>query len=288
MKKLYALLVLPMLLGLSCNSQQKPLEKSLLWEISGNGLAAPSYLYGTFHAVCDATLPKKVRTALDKTDVVVLEVDMDDLNLASLGTDFMFMKDKTYQDFLTDEQYAQLQNYFKENSGIEITQLGNVVPFYLSVATIPSWLNCDMQSIDQSVMSSALYNDMEVLGLESIESQYGIFQTIPYQDQIDDLMQQVALGWDDYIEKSDRMLATYRAEDIEQLYDDIAYDESLLTTKHLDLFLFDRNRAWIPNIKSIAHKQAALFAVGAGHLAGDQGVINLLREQGYTVSPVFE
>lgn len=288
MKKLYALLVLPMLMALSCNSQQKALENSLLWEISGNGLEASSYLFGTFHAVCDGSLSGKVRNAMDKSKVVVLEVDMDDINMSAASVNFLMMKDKTYQDLLSEEEYSKLKAYFKDNSGIEITQLGNVAPFYLSVATLPSWLGCEMESIDMSVVNRASYNNKEILGLETIDSQFGIFQTIPYQAQVDDLMRQVNLGWDDYIEKSDQMLATYRQEDIQRLYDDMLADETELVTKYLDLFLFDRNKAWIPNIESISKEQSAFYAVGAGHLAGEEGVINLLRQKGYTLTPIFD
>ncbi len=92
MNKLPGLLVLPLLMAMSCNSQQKPLEKSLLWEISGNGLEKSSYLFGTFHAVCNPELPKKVSEAINRTEVVVLEIDMDDLDVSSIDPSMFIMK----------------------------------------------------------------------------------------------------------------------------------------------------------------------------------------------------
>ena len=62
--------------SLFANSQE--LEKSLLWKISGKGLKSPSYLFGTIHATCDATLDANTLKALDDTKQLFLEIDMDD------------------------------------------------------------------------------------------------------------------------------------------------------------------------------------------------------------------
>jgi uncharacterized protein YbaP (TraB family) len=53
-----------------------------------------------------------------------------------------------------------------------------------------------------------------------------------------------------------------------------------------DLLLVNRNKKWIPVMKAEMNRSACLFAVGAGHLPGTDGVIDLLRKEGYTVSPV--
>ena len=73
------------IIGLSLISfaplQSQELEKSLLWEISGNGLKESSYLYGTIHITCDASLDDNIKKALDNTSLLVLELDMDDPQL---------------------------------------------------------------------------------------------------------------------------------------------------------------------------------------------------------------
>jgi uncharacterized protein YbaP (TraB family) len=62
-------------------SQQKQSEKSLLWQISGNGLEKPSYLFGTIHMLCkeDAVLSDSLMAAIENTERVYLEVDMDNI-----------------------------------------------------------------------------------------------------------------------------------------------------------------------------------------------------------------
>ena len=74
MKKL--LIAAIALFTISLNAQD--LEKSLLWKVSGNGITKPSYLFGTIHITCDATLDESVLKALDETEQLYLELDMDD------------------------------------------------------------------------------------------------------------------------------------------------------------------------------------------------------------------
>src|SRR3954464_13245812 len=89
MKKLVIALLL---VGFSSIAQN---EKSLLWKVSGNGLSQPSYLYGTIHATCDATLDKTTLTALDKTKQLYLEINMDDPNMQGDVMSGMLMKGDT-------------------------------------------------------------------------------------------------------------------------------------------------------------------------------------------------
>ena len=289
MKKLYALLVLPMLMALSVHAQDKPLEKSLLWEISGNGLEKPSYLFGTIHAICSADLSKKVTNAVKKAEVVVLEVDMDDIDLGSLDPNLMFMRDgKTITDFLEDSDIEKLKGFFVDNTGSSLMSLGNVSPFFLNASLIPHVLNCNQQAIDIAVMNFGKQNDKEILGLETLESQFAVFDSIPYKSQFADLMNYVNDGWDSFTSEFAEMLNYYEDEDISGLYAHMMQDDMELTTKYKDLFLDNRNKAWIPVMQGISNKQSAFYAVGAGHLAGKTGVINLLRSQGYIVTPIFE
>ena len=79
MKRILSLLVVTLLSFFSIHAQK--LENSTLWKIEGNGLDNPSYLFGTIHITCDATIDEDVEQALAVTTQVVLELDMDDPNL---------------------------------------------------------------------------------------------------------------------------------------------------------------------------------------------------------------
>ena len=82
------------------------------------------------------------------------------------------------------------------------------------------------------------------------------------------------------------MLSVYNDENITDLLDMMDDDENSSVAKHQDKLLVTRNKNWISKIKTYANEQATFFGVGAGHLAGENGVINLLRAEGYTVTAV--
>jgi uncharacterized protein YbaP (TraB family) len=101
MKKILAVAI--MLFGLGASAQN---ANALLWKISGSGLKAPSYLYGTIHITCDATLPKNTLDALDKTAQLYLELDMDDPAMQAALMGGMMMSDgKTMSSMTSPEDF---------------------------------------------------------------------------------------------------------------------------------------------------------------------------------------
>ena len=134
-----------LLICFSANAQQ--LENSLLWEISGNGLESSSYLFGTIHMTCDATLDENVQNALDNTSQLVLELDMDDPSLQTQMMKDIFMKDgKTLNDFLSKEDYTLLERFVKEQTGMPLAAMSNMKPFFISASFYPQMLGCPVQS----------------------------------------------------------------------------------------------------------------------------------------------
>lgn len=81
------------------------------------------------------------------------------------------------------------------------------------------------------------------------------------------------------------MIATYKQQDIDKLYEAVSGKDADLK-KYEDALLINRNRNWIPKISSLAAEGPVFVAVGAAHLGGEQGVISLLRKAGFTVQPI--
>ena len=263
------------------------LENSLLWEISGNGLEHSSYLFGTIHMSCDATLDKDVLNALDKTSLLVLELDMDDASMQGKMLKYMFMKDeKSLKDFLSEEEFTLLGNFYKSELGIDISALSKVKPFFLGAMVYPKLLNCPIQSLENELMKVAHEQEEEVIGLESVEEQMAIFDDIPYEDQIKDLLKSAKDSMKTDRENFDKLLKTYNNEDITALYELTQEDKTLSTSVHADKLLTNRNKNWIPKIIELSQDQPTFFGVGAAHLGGNNGVIELLRNEGFKVKAV--
>lgn len=267
--------------------QAQKLENSLLWKISGNGLESASYLFGTIHMTCDATLDEKVQNAMDETTLLVLELDMDDPSLQTKIMKDVFMKDgKTLLDFLSQEDYDILEKFVKEQTGMPLAMMSNMKPFFISASFYPKLLGCPVQSFEEALMKVAQEQNEEVLGLETVEEQMNVFNAIPYEDQVVDLLRTAKdnLAYD--AETFQRLMALYETENIDGMNDLMEEDRNLTTSKHKDKMLDNRNKNWIPKIEVFAKDQSTFFGVGAAHLAGDNGVIKLLQKAGYTVTPI--
>jgi uncharacterized protein YbaP (TraB family) len=263
------------------------LEKNLLWKISGNGLEKPSYLFGTMHAVCEINFDDDIKKALEETSQMYLEIDMDDPKLQATMMKGMMMKDGvTMSSLMTEEEVTLVETFLKENISVSLKMVDKFKPFMITSMFIPKLLGCPMQSIEMELVKIAKEQKEEVHGLETIEDQLAVFDKIPYKIQVEEL---VKTAKDNSIKDKDelkRMLAVYESEDIEAMLDLMDESENKMYADFDDILLDDRNKNWIPIIEKASKEKPTFYGVGAAHLAGENGVIKLLRKQGFTVEAV--
>lgn len=272
------------LCSLLVNAQK--LDNSLLWKISGNGLTKPSYLYGTVHITCDATLKSKVKSALDATGQLYLELDMDDPKMQTDMIGGIQMKDGvTMTSLLSPEDYKTVNDFLKENVGMNLTPLNTFKPFVVSAMLMPKMLDCPAQSIEELLMDITKEQNEQTFGLETIAEQFAVFDAIPYKDQMEDLLKSAKDNMADDKAEYAKMMTAYNAEDLNKL-EQLMNDSDSKTTSHNDVLLINRNKNWIPKIEKTAKEKPTFFAVGAAHLTGNEGVIMLLRKKGYKVEAV--
>lgn len=277
------------LLSIVCltNLNAQKLENSTLWKIEGNGLQQASYLFGTIHITCDATIEDDVQKALDATSQVVLEIDMDDPSMQSKMIKGMYMKEgKKLKDLISAEDYIAVDSLFIKNMGMSVKMIENIKPSFLTAMLYPKLLDCTSQSFETELMRIAKEQGEEVNGLETIEDQLKVFDDIPYKAQAKDLVRSAKDNMSYDKETFAKMLNVYKNEDITAMIEMMNDDNFSSVSEHQDELLDNRNKNWIPKIGEYAKEQPTFFGVGAGHLAGNNGVINLLREAGYTVTAV--
>jgi uncharacterized protein YbaP (TraB family) len=122
-----------------------------------------------------------------------------------------------------------------------------------------------------------------ILALESVKEQMELFDDLPYAEQMDDLMKYVK-GDEDMKTLFKEMVDMYLAQDISGLYN---FMDSFYPDKAwMEKLLFARNAGWVPKIESAMQEKSLFIAVGAGHLGGEKGIIQLLKEAGYKVKAV--
>lgn len=281
----FAIVTTMLIIGFVANAQK--LDNSLLWKISGNGLEKPSYLYGTMHAVCETNIDDKVTKAFDETNQLYLEVDMDDPNLQASMMGGLMMKDGvTITSLITEEEAKKLDAFLQKNIGFSLKMINTFKPFSISSMYIPKLLDCPMKAVDTELMNISIAQNEEVFGLETIEDQMAVFDKIPYDVQIEELLKSAETDLKKDKEEMKKMLTIYKSEDIEAMLAFTKESENKLASDFEEELLINRNQNWIPIISKVAKEKPTFFGVGVGHLAGDKGVIKLLRKKGFKVEAV--
>ncbi|SEJ44217.1 hypothetical protein SAMN05216327_110154 [Dyadobacter sp. SG02] len=266
---------------------QVPAENSLLWEISGRGLAKPSYLFGTIHLICptDFSLSDSLKSTLARTQQVALEMDMDDPGMmAGMMKAMNMTAGNELKKLVTEQEYQRLDRFFKDSVHVGLAMFERAKPFVLMGPLFNAVLDCQPQSYEMALVELAGKQKFEVIGIETLEEQMAIFDTIPYKDQAKMLLTLVD-SLPSARKEFKSLVALYKAQNINELYGMTMKSEFGMEGNE-EVMLFSRNQKWIPRIRRIASAKPTFFAVGAAHLGGERGVIALLRKEGFVVRAV--
>jgi uncharacterized protein YbaP (TraB family) len=286
MKNLFTLVitVITIIFSGSAQSQTKSpkLEDSLLWEVSGNGLAKSSYLYGTIHMICEADyfVSEKTKKALDAADQLVLEVNLsDEKELANMQQ--LALGKEPLDKKLTPEQLSTLDGILKESTGMNIQQVNSLsLVSVMSLIFMKTFGCADLKFYELEFIKQAKKRPMEIGGLESIKSQFEILENAYTNDEMIVMLEEAVK------EGASPLVGNYKSENIEAIFKNTT-SEKLMNQRNRMAMLDTRNGNWVKQMPELMKKQSVFFAVGAAHLAGEEGVINLLRKAGYKVKPVM-
>ncbi len=270
-----------------------PTEKALLWKIEKEELSQASYLYGTIHIIPkeDFFLPSGTLTAIEETETMVFEIDMSVMSDPSQQMALMgkaVMKDgKKLSNLLSEEDYGVVKAHF-DKMGLPLGLFERMKPAFLTIFASedmsPEVLQSgDMKSYEMEFLEMGETKNMSTGGLESVEYQLSVFDSIPYADQAQMLVESIKNS-DEGNDELAKMIKIYKDQDLLGMQEMFS-DESL---GDMDILLNNRNKNWIAPMKEYMSKNPTFFAVGAGHLVGEEGVISLLRQEGYTVTPVSQ
>lgn len=269
-------------------------ENALLWKISGKGIK-DAYLYGTIHMICkeDYSFSDNLAAAYKNTDVLALEVDLSDPSVQmQMAMGMMSTDGKTIESYFTADEFAQLDEIITNSMGVSLKQFNSFHPNFLLTVLATSFLPCaTIESYDMNLMTMATNDKKTLKGLESIETQLDALKAMPADTTVKQLKDYLKHKNDNTVAASEsavelqKIVDAYKQQNLEQLYK-LSYESKSFDEQSKKKLFDDRNTAWIPVMIEMAKDNAVLFAVGAGHLPGKKGVINLLREAGYTVEAV--
>ena len=282
-------------------------QAQLLFKISGKDLDRPSYIVGTMHIVSSSFAPQIVGIdeAVNTTDCVVGEIDFKEATspefVARVSEAMMLPEGKTIRDLLTAEEMKSVNKALVSVTGADfdnpmvMAQMGRLTPAGLSnTLTLMLCMKHYADSfnpndlIDLYFQKVARENNKATDGLETGEEQMRLLYGQPLEKQVRDL---VCLC--DHFERGqqdlEEMVAAYKNQDLKRLGE--VMDQQFLEgcfdgPQDRQQLVVDRNRRWVEKMPTIMSAQPSLFVVGAGHLAGDDSVLTMLRQQGYVVEAV--
>jgi uncharacterized protein YbaP (TraB family) len=280
---------------LGCKSQSNTTSvkknndnNTLLWQVSGKDLKNPSYIFGTFHLLCkdDIKFSEQLKTSLKSSDEVYMEMDMDDPSTMLSGLLYMNMKGgKKLKDLYTAAEYKKVESYFGDTLGMPVMMLQSIKPYFLVAMLYPKMMSCQTASgVEEELMNIAKEDKKEIKGLETMQFQASVFDSIPYEWQAKELLKNID-SFQVYKNEFDTMLLQYKNQQLSAMESSLMKSE-FGSDKYEDLLLNNRNKNWIEQLKNIMKKESVFVAVGAGHLVGEKGLLNLLRKEGYTVEPL--
>jgi uncharacterized protein YbaP (TraB family) len=265
---------------------------SLLWKVEGNGLTKPTWLFGTIHMLCkdDAVLSDNMKQVINDCEVVYMEMDLDNIfEMMGAMTKMKMTGDTTLRDLLSENDYKKVKSYFEEKSTLlPFSVLETYKPMMASSLLSEGDLPCEGAiSMEQVIMGAAKEKGKKIKGLETMAQQAGFLDSIPYKYQAAELVKYIDSADTDKGENQlmNQLFDAYRNQDLKKL-EELMLDGDAGMSSFADILLYRRNINWVMKLKTLMLDKSLLVAVGAGHLPGEKGVINLLRKAGYTVTPV--
>ena len=265
-------------------------NQSLLWSIKSAKTGKLSYLFGTIHLICptDYLWTPKMEESFNKSEKICFEMDIDDPNVLMQAAMAMIDNSgKKIKDYFTDEQYKKLEKYFIDNIGMDLALIPTIKPIGLQSFLVTKFSGCtNPVAYEDSMKQKAITAHKEIWGLEQPQEQIEVLNSLPVDTVIKEIMDAIndTNTTNNGDEAYNQLVAAYKQQDLPLLFNLITTSTEL--GDKTSLFLDDRNKKWISRMADKMKQTTVFFAVGAGHLWGDNGVINLLRDNGYIVEPI--
>jgi uncharacterized protein YbaP (TraB family) len=291
MKKLILLLLAFALVLNTAHAQTT--NKSLLWEVSGNGLTAPSYLFGTYHFVGKSLVDSlsDIKKYFNACKTVVGEVPMtDSTDMKNLTAAMMLGDSTTLEKLYTPEEYKFIGDYLKQVTKMDIQGFNALKPIALQLVllsyTLPKTFSDTNPAIDMYFQQEGKRRNYKLMGLETMAEQTALLFDSSIDEQKKALLEGVRKA-DEGKKDGEKLYALYLQQDLDGMGKLIEIAFAKTKKPELsDKMLKNRNLKWITKIPGIVSEQQTFIAVGAAHLVGQYGLINQLRLKGYTVKAV--
>lgn len=259
-------------------------KSSLLWSITPVKGGPVSYLFGTMH-VRDLRVFRWLDTAqlhLAECDVFATEFDFSETDEAALTLALQLPDGKTLDQFLKPGAWKNLDFYCRKKLGVSADVMRNQHPMTVTTALTAAFLADESaHSLDEALWHYARSLGKETTGVETFSDQLDTLHRIPFEQQLKGLTW-LLKNYKRQKRRLKKMMEWYIEGNIAQLYKAAKKDAKGMRR----VLLYDRNTLMVRRFKEIARERPLFCAVGAGHLAGQKGMLRLLRKAGFKIKPI--
>lgn len=264
----------------------KQKKLSLLWKIQWQGQVEPSYVLGTLHSPCEEAF-LHIRdwcAVLDECALFVSELSSDQFQTRQTLADLLSLPEgQKLSDLLPEKHYFKLRKIFLKASGLNLDQMQHLLPAIISEYVLQALLPSELPySLDSYLHDYAQRKGKPIRNLETVAEQGRLLHRIPLAQQLRDLLN---LGKNIKKHRRDlyKMVELYATGDHQALFK--AAKKNLGGSRRI--LLYERNARMVKQIVEWSNEGQNFFcAIGAAHLAGQKGILRLLKLAGAKISPV--
>jgi len=284
-------LVLLLMLGACASApvESKQETKGLLWKIQSKSLSSESYLFGTMHSEDPriAKIDGPVKQAFDQSPHFVLEVELDKVSTQAVLGQMYYTSGERLEHVLGKSLYKQALAAM-EKRGMPEKMVSIMKPWAVfMILNMPEAETGEF--LDALMYKTAKASGKKVTGLETLQEQVDVFDQMKMATQ-KELLRSTLEHQNDMDKIMDETIETYLTRDLDNI---LALNDKylkLLSPEVGNIFtqrlLLDRNKRMTKRMLPLLKQGKTFIAVGALHLPGKEGIINLLAEQGYQLTPI--
>ena len=262
-------------------------DQGILWQVD-NGFSQPSFVFGTMHVEDPRVtqLPSPVQQAFDQSDSLTTEILLELDQLMRVGPELILTDGSTLRSLIGEQLFDEVTRALKERGMIpEMVML--LKPWAVAMLLSQPKPQSGM-FLDRTLYNSAQKKGKPVHALETIDEQLAVFKSMRLEDQIA-LLRETLEQLNVIPETIERLTQAYLDRNLRAL-DQIAeeqFAQSSVEDVLRQKLVVDRNIKMVDRMEARIEEGGSFIAIGALHLPGNEGVLQLLQQRGYTLTRVY-
>jgi uncharacterized protein len=270
------------------------MKKSLIWSFQTDGTSrsnregtqTPNYLIGTMHVRDERAFQFEngFKQAIEKCEIFATEFNLDEAQSGAVQMSLFLPENESLKTLMSTKLYEKINANLLKKMGVSLEQFDRFKPITVTNFLTESLLSKDRWlSLDETLWEFAKEKGKILRGIETFEEQLAVLEKMPLADQVKNLKDTMH-DLSNFKKQLTKMADYYEHADIVKLYK--SAKKSAKGSRKL--LLYNRNAIMANRIMDLVQENSVCVAIGAGHLAGEKGVIRLLKKKGLVFKVVIQ